>query len=76
MIRTAFTFIKNELDAYFVARENDPALYAPGSNVEIQSLASPAGAIDLNDNLHVYMMLVGIDEGRRKAKDRVSFNRK
>lgn len=68
MIRTAFTFIKNELDAYFVARENDPALYAPGSNVEIQALASPAGAIELNDNLHVYMMLVGIEEGRREGK--------
>ncbi len=68
MIRTALTFIKNELDAYFVARENDPALYAPGSNVEMQALAAPAGAIDLNDNLHAYMMLVGIEEGRREGK--------
>lgn len=68
MIRTALEFIKTELDTYIADRENDPANYAPGNIVELTSIISPNGTININNNKHITVMLVGIEEERREGK--------
>jgi hypothetical protein len=68
MIRTALEFIKNELDAYVADRENDPANYAVGSIVDINSIVLPSGTINLDNNKHITIMLAGIEEERREGK--------
>lgn len=68
MIRTALDFVKKELDAYIAARENDLANYAPGSIVDLKSIVSPNGNINLDNNKHITLMLVGIEEERREGK--------
>ena len=67
MIRTALEFIKTELDAYIADRENDTS-YAPGSIVDINSIVSPNGTINLDNNKHITIMLAGIEEERREGK--------
>lgn len=68
MIRTALEFIKKELDAYIADRENDPANYAAGSVVELKSIVSPNGNINLDNNKHITITLAGIEEERREGK--------
>jgi hypothetical protein len=68
MIRTALEFIKKELDAYIAARENDLANYAPGSIVDLKSLVSLNGNINLDNNKHITVLLAGIEEERREGK--------
>ncbi|SHM57135.1 Protein of unknown function [Chitinophaga jiangningensis] len=67
MIRTALEFIRKELENYIVEREQDPA-YSPGNVVELKPLAQPGGAINLDDNMHITVMLVGVEEMRREGK--------
>jgi hypothetical protein len=68
MIRTALEFIKKELDAYIVERENDLANYTIGNVVDLKSIVLPNGNINLDNNKHVSIMLTGIEEERREGK--------
>ncbi len=68
MIRTALEFIKKELDAYIVERENEPANYSPGNVVDLRSIILPNGNINLDNNKHITVMLTGIEEERREGK--------
>ena len=68
MIRTALEFIKKELDAYVVDRENDPANYSAGNVVDVKSIVLPNGSTNLDNNKHITLMLVGIEEERREGK--------
>ncbi|WP_143306494.1 DUF4255 domain-containing protein [Chitinophaga vietnamensis] len=68
MIRTALEFIKKELESYIVEREQDPATYYAGGVVDIKPLALPNGTINLDDTMHVTIMLVGVEELRREGK--------
>ena len=68
MIRTALEFIKKELDAFMVERENDIANYTLGNVVDLKSIVLPNGNINLDNNKHVTIMLVGIEEERREGK--------
>jgi len=68
MIRTALEFIKKELDAYMVERENDVANYSPGNVVDLKSIVSVTGNVDFDNNKHIMMMLAGIEEERRFGK--------
>lgn len=68
MIRTALEFIKKELDAYIVERENDVANYTLGNVVDLKSIVLPNGNINLDNNKHVTIMLVGMEEERREGK--------
>lgn len=68
MIRTALDFIKKELDTYFVDRQQDPANYSSNNVVDLQSLVAPDGTINLNDERHITIMLVGIEEELREGK--------
>ncbi|MEO6683082.1 MAG: DUF4255 domain-containing protein, partial [Ginsengibacter sp.] len=61
MIRTALKFLQNELDSYIVSRENDAA-YSIGNVVALQSIAFPDGKINLDDTMHITMMLVSLEE--------------
>ena len=67
MIRTALKFLQNELDAYISSRENDVA-YSPGNIVALQSIASPEGNVNLDDTMHITMMLVSLEEERLIGK--------
>lgn len=68
MIRTALEFIKRELDAYMVAREQDPANYVLGSVVDLLPVISPNGDININDSKHITLMLAGMEEERNEGK--------
>ena len=68
MIRTALEFIKKELDAYMVEREQDLANYSPGNVVDLKSIMLPNGNLNITDTTHVTMMMVGVDEERREGK--------
>lgn len=68
MIRTALDFIKKELDSYLVDRQQDPANYTLNNVVDLQSVVAPDGTVNLNDERHITMMLVGIEEERREGK--------
>ena len=68
MIRTALQFIQSELDAYIADRENDSANYAPGNIAELNTIISPTGTINLDNNKHITIMLTGIEEERREGK--------
>jgi hypothetical protein len=68
MIRTALEFIKKELDAYIAARENDLANYAPGSIVDLNAVVAPNGNVNVDNNKHISVMLVGVEEERREGK--------
>lgn len=67
MIRTALKFLKNELDAYISSRENDAA-YSPGNIVALQPIASPEGKVNLDDTMHITVMLVSLEEERLIGK--------
>ncbi|RAJ80148.1 uncharacterized protein DUF4255 [Chitinophaga dinghuensis] len=67
MIRTALEFLRKELENYIVEREQDPS-YSAGTVVELKPLALPNGNINLDDNMHITMMLVGVEELRREGK--------
>lgn len=68
MIRTALEFIKNELDAYIVDREQDPAHYSIGNVVDLKPMSTPGGAVNITDTTHVTIMLAGVEEERREGK--------
>ncbi|MDF2433059.1 MAG: hypothetical protein JWP44_2690 [Mucilaginibacter sp.] len=68
MIRTALEFIKSELEAYMVNREQDPANYSAGNVVDLKSIVLPNGNINITDTSHVTIMLVNIEEERREGK--------
>jgi len=68
MIRTALEFIKKELDAYIVEREQDPANYSPGNVVDLKPIVLPNGNLNITDTTHITMMLVGLEEERREGK--------
>ena len=68
MIRTALEFIKKELDAYIAARENDPANYALGTIVDLKSLIGTNGNTNTDNDTHITVLLVGIEEERREGK--------
>jgi len=68
MIRTALEFIKKQLDAYMVEREQHAANYNTDTVVEMQSVVAPDGTlIDLDDK-HITIMLAGLEEERREGK--------
>ncbi len=67
MIRTALKFLQNELDAYICSRENDVS-YSPGNIVALQSIASPDGKVNIDDTMHITMMLVSLEEERLIGK--------
>jgi hypothetical protein len=60
MIRTALVFIKNELDAYIVEREQHPA-YMPGGVVSLQPIVTLDGSPAPMDK-HIVSVLVGVNE--------------
>jgi hypothetical protein len=68
MIRTALEFIKAELEAYMVEKENDLTTYSPGNVVDLKSIVLPNGTINITDSTHVTVMLVNIEEERREGK--------
>jgi hypothetical protein len=68
MIRTALEFIKKQLDAYIVEREQDIADYSPDLVVTLQSLLAPDGTLNASDVSHVTLMLAGLEEERREGK--------
>ncbi len=61
MIRTALAFIKNELDAYIVERENDPESYRPEDVVALQPITLHDGSLSPMDK-HIMVVLVGVNE--------------
>ncbi|MEP7377646.1 MAG: DUF4255 domain-containing protein [Chitinophagaceae bacterium] len=68
MIRTTLEFIQKELEAFIVEREQDPAHYNAGQVVDMNSIVSPGGEVNLDDNFHITIMLAGIEEERREGK--------
>jgi Pvc16 N-terminal domain len=68
MIRTALEFIKKQLDAYIVEREQDPANYSTDSVVALQSIVAPDGTLTATDLNHISLMLAGLEEERREGK--------
>ena len=68
MIRTTLEFIQKELEAYIVEREQDPAHYSNGHVVDLKSIVSPGGEVNLDDNFHITIMMVGLEEERREGK--------
>jgi hypothetical protein len=50
-----------------VTREQDSA-YTAGNVVDLKSIVSPNGAVNITDTTHVTVMLVGIDEERREGR--------
>lgn len=68
MIRTTLEFIQKELEAYIVEREQDPPHYSKGKVVGLKSIIAPGGEVNLDDNFHITVMLVGLDEERREGK--------
>jgi len=68
MIRTTLEFIRKELDAYMVEREQDPAQYSTGHVVDLKSIILPNGNVNVDDNFHITIMLVGLEEERREGK--------
>jgi len=68
MIRTALEFIKSELEAYMVERENDLSTYSPGHVVDLKSIVLPNGNSNITDSTHVTIMLVNVEEERREGK--------
>lgn len=67
MIRTALEFIKKELESFIVSRENDSG-YSAGNVVDLRSIVLPDGKVNLNDAMHITMMLTGIEEERLEGK--------
>lgn len=67
MIRTALEFIKKELETFIVARQNDAA-YSLGNVVDLKAIALPDGKVNLNDAMHITIMLVGVEEERWEGK--------
>ena len=67
MIRTAMEFLKGELDAYIVDRENDPANYSANHVVELKPIMTLNGTVNVTDSFHVALMLVSVDEERREG---------
>ena len=68
MIRTALEFIKNELEAFIVDREQDPAHYSIGNVVDLKAMTNPDGGVNLTDTTHITIMLAGVEEERREGK--------
>jgi hypothetical protein len=68
MIRTSLEFIKKELEAYIVEREQDPANYGAGNVVDLKPLIKPNGELNVTDTTHVTIMMAGVEEERREGK--------
>ncbi len=68
MIRTALEFVKKQLDAYIVEREQDAANYNVNAVVELQSIVTPEGTFAAQDTSHITIMLAGLEEERREGK--------
>ncbi|PSL44788.1 uncharacterized protein DUF4255 [Chitinophaga niastensis] len=68
MIRTALEFIKKELEAYMVEREQDLAHYGPGNIVDLKPLMTAGGTLNIDEATHISIMLVGVEEERREGK--------
>jgi hypothetical protein len=68
MIRTSLEFIKKELEAYIVEREQDPANYSAGNVVDLKPLIKPNGELNVTDTTHVTIMMAGVEEERREGK--------
>ncbi|MBS1510488.1 MAG: DUF4255 domain-containing protein [Bacteroidetes bacterium] len=68
MIRTALEFIRKQLDAYIVEREQDTANYSTDNVVALQSLLLPDGTLTVSDANHITVMLAGMEEERREGK--------
>ena len=68
MIRTALEFIRKELEAYFVDREQDPISYDIGKVVDLKPVALPNGTFNISDTSHITLMLIGVEEERREGK--------
>lgn len=68
MIRTSLEFIKKELEAYIVEREQDPANYSAGNVVDLKPLIKPNGDLNVTDTTHVTIMMAGVEEERREGK--------
>lgn len=68
MIRTALEFIKKQLDAYIVEREQDAGTYGLNAVVELQSVIAADGALNATDANHITIMLAGLEEERREGK--------
>jgi hypothetical protein len=67
MIRTALKFIQKELEEFMVAREQDVP-YIIEQVVDLRSVVLPNGNMNIDDNKHVTVMLIGIEEERREGK--------
>ncbi|MEI6756345.1 MAG: DUF4255 domain-containing protein [Chlorobium sp.] len=67
MIRTALEFVRKEVEAYMVMREQDQN-YTAGNVVDLKSVVLPDGTVNVTDTTHVTVMLVGVDEERREGK--------
>ncbi|WP_052272915.1 DUF4255 domain-containing protein [Flavihumibacter solisilvae] len=67
MIRTALRFVQKELEAYMIDRELDVP-YITDQVVDLRSIVLPNGNLNLDENKHVTLMLVGVEEERREGK--------
>lgn len=67
MIRTALKFIQRELEAFMVERSQDIP-YIIDQVVDMRSVVQPNGNTNIDDNKHITLMLVGIEEERREGK--------
>jgi hypothetical protein len=68
MIRTSLEFIKKELEAFIVEREQDPVNYNTGKVVDLKPIVLPNGNINITDTTHITIMLTGLEEERREGK--------
>ena len=68
MIRTALEFIRKQLDAYIVEREQDATNYSVNNVVALQSIIAPDGTMNATDENHITLMLAALDEERREGK--------
>lgn len=68
MIRTALDFVRGELEAFMIDREQDPANYKPGEVVVVKSIILPNGNVNTADSKHITLMLAGLEEERREGK--------
>lgn len=66
MIRTALEFVKRELENYMV--ERDPDVYRRGSVVDLKPLVNINGEIAVDNEKHITLMQVGVEEERREGK--------
>lgn len=51
-----------------VEREQDTAQYSTGHVVDLKSIILPNGTVNVDDNFHITIMMVGLEEERREGK--------